>query len=426
MSDTESPQLAEPAAPVQAATPEDDSWRKLVPLLAVTVAAVVLAAFTGALPILLFVFCLIAIIMLHEFGHFITAKWSGMKVTEYFLGFGPRLWSVRRGETEYGIKAIPAGGYVKIIGMSNIETDVDPADEPRTYRQQPYSRRMAVALAGIAVHLVIAFLLLMLIWTVIGVPRAVPTREIGSVSRLETGPSPAEQAGFKVGDKLVSVNGEAVRSFDDVPPLVRRNPGIPMTFVVERDGQPVTLTPTPARENPEGERVGFLGIGPVRMTETERANPVVGAGRAARDVGVLTWHSVRALGSFFAPGSIGTYTGLLAGDGDGSETNRPLSPYGAARLASQAADEGVITFIYLLVVLNLFIALFNAVPLPPLDGGHVAIATYERIRSRRGKRYFADVQRLMPIAAAVVAVLLTLGATSLWLDITNPADNPFQ
>ena len=125
---------------------------------------------TGAFPFVLVVIALIVMIMLHELGHFLTAKWSGMKVTEFFLGFGPRLWSVRKGETEYGVKAIPAGGYVRIIGMSNLE-EVDPADEPRTYRQQPFPRRLSVAVAGSTMHFIIAFVLLFVLLTGGGRPR---------------------------------------------------------------------------------------------------------------------------------------------------------------------------------------------------------------------------------------------------------------
>ena len=117
----------------------------------VVVAGVALAVVLGALPVLVVVLALVAMIMLHELGHFATAKWSGMKVTEYFLGFGPRLWSIRRGETEYGVKAIPAGGYVRIVGMTMLE-EVDPADEARSYRQASFPRRLLVAVAGSAMH----------------------------------------------------------------------------------------------------------------------------------------------------------------------------------------------------------------------------------------------------------------------------------
>ena len=118
----------------------------------------VFAAALNALPVLLVIFALVVMVMVHELGHFTAAKLSKMKVTEYFLGFGPRLWSVRRGETEYGVKAIPAGGYVRIVGMTTAE-EIDPVDEPRSYRQSTFPRRFFVGVAGSAMHFVMAFLL---------------------------------------------------------------------------------------------------------------------------------------------------------------------------------------------------------------------------------------------------------------------------
>src|ERR1035438_6585202 len=131
----------------------------LLRLVAVVATGLVLAIAFDALPVLVVVLALVAMIMLHELGHFATAKWSGMKVTQYFLGFGPRLWSIRRGETEYGVKAIPAGGYVRIVGMTILE-EVDPSDEARSYRQASFPRRLLVAVAGSGMHMIIAFLLL--------------------------------------------------------------------------------------------------------------------------------------------------------------------------------------------------------------------------------------------------------------------------
>ena len=176
-----------------------DQRRALVRLGLIVLGGVAAAYLTGVTSTVLVVAAIIAMIMLHELGHFVCAKWAGMKVTEYFLGFGPRLWSVRKGETEYGVKAIPAGGYVKIIGMSNLEK-VDPADEDRTYRQKPYWRRLSVAVAGSTVHFIIAFLLLLVLFSVVGVPNYDREFSVGEISRLETGPSPAEEAGFKLGD----------------------------------------------------------------------------------------------------------------------------------------------------------------------------------------------------------------------------------
>src|SRR5688500_18380506 len=148
---------------------------------------VVLGAWFGALSTVVIIAALLVMIFLHELGHYLTARWAGMKVTEYFLGFGPRLWSVRKGETEYGIKAIPAGGYVRIIGMNNLE-EVDPADEPRTYRQKLFWRRLSVAVAGSAVHFFLAFLLLWVLNGFVGiVDYESPRLAVGNLSELDDG-----------------------------------------------------------------------------------------------------------------------------------------------------------------------------------------------------------------------------------------------
>jgi len=400
-------------------------WRA-VALLGGMAAVVVLSISSGSFPAVAFVLALVFSIMLHEAGHYFTAKWANMKVTEFFFGFGPRLWSFRRGETEYGAKAIPAGGYVKIIGMSNVETSVDPVDEARTYRQQSYPKRLGVAVAGIVTHFVVAFVLLVVMWTLVGVPNYdKPTLTVGSISRLESGPSPAQEAGFEVGDRIVSVDGQAVATWEQVPPLIQARPGQPITFVVERDGRSLSLRATPAPVNPEGEEVGFVVIG--SQVEIEKVNPVVAAGRSAKDLGNLTVGGVKALGVFFSPSSLGNYVDQVRGTAtDADDESRPVSVVGAVRIADQAAESGLFEFLAIVIGINIFVAVLNAVPLPPFDGGHIAVATYERIRSRKGRRYYADAHKLMPVAAAVLVFMLLLGLTSIWMDIVDPVNNPFQ
>jgi membrane-associated protease RseP (regulator of RpoE activity) len=401
----------------------DERGTRVFPLLAVIALLAAAAVVTGNLPIFVFVVGIVGMVMIHEAGHFVTAKWSGMKVTEFFFGFGPRLFSTRKGETEYGVKALPLGGYVKIVGMSNVESDIDPADEPRTYRQQSYPKRMLVAVAGVLTHFVMAFFLLFLIWAVIGVPELKP--EVGSISKLETGPSPAEQAGFALGDRILSVDGRPVKDWETLPPYIRQNSGRPLTFVVERDGRQVTLTAIPVDRDPTEASSGFIGIGATPFNE--RQDVISAAGRSVKDVWNISVASVQALGSFFTPGSISDYAGQLGGDETkADEEKRFLSVVGVGRLAGQAAESGYFNLIYLLVVLNLFVGIFNLVPLLPLDGGHMAIATYERLRSRGGRRYHADVGKMMPVAFAVVMVLVLIGVSALYLDIVDPIDNPFR
>ncbi len=428
MTDIQETTPAPPGSPGPTGPHESEGWRKLAPLVGGVVVVVVLSLTTGSFPLLAFVFAVIAMIMLHEAGHFFTAKWSGMKVTEFFLGFGPRLWSLRRGETEYGVKAAPLGGYVKIIGMSNLEKEIDPADEPRTYRQQSYPKRMLVAVAGIVTHFVVAILVLTVMWTVVGVPTDKPSLTVGEISRLQTGESPAQRAGFRVGDRIVSYDERTPLAWDELPTYIRSRPDQPITFVVDRDGERVTLTATPTTVTRDGETVGFIGLGPDPTMETK--GPVTGFLRAGHDVGVLTWRSIGALGSFFSPSSLQNYATLIT-DGAKSTSNadeeaRPVSIVGVVRIAGQAAETGWFNVLNLFVVLNIFVGVFNMVPLLPFDGGHIAIATYERIRSRRGRRYFADITKMMPVTAAVVVVMLALGLTSIWLDVFQPPANPFQ
>jgi len=403
--------------------------RKLAMLAGILIGGIILSVMSGTFPVVAFCLAMVAVVMLHEAAHFVAAKASGMKATEFFFGFGPRLWSVRKGETEYGIKAIPFGGYVKIIGMSNLERDIDPADEPRTYRQGSYPKRMIVALAGIATHFTMAFLLLVVLLSAVGVPNYdKPSLKVGNISRLDTGVSPATDAGFKVGDRIVSVDGAAVTRWDEVPPYIRGNAGRSVTFVVERDGARIPLTAVPATLERDGQTRGFIGIGP--KPTVERMNPVAASGRAVGDIWDLSTGSVKALGSFFSPGSLRDYAGQLTNANNDrpaqADDQRFMSVVGVARIAGQAAESGIFNVIYLLVLLNIFIGVFNLVPLLPLDGGHVAIATYERIRSRAGRRYQADVGKMMPVAAAVILVLVLLGITSVYLDIVKPMDNPFQ
>ena len=416
----------------------------LARLLLVVVGGIVAAYLTGVTETVLVVAAIIVMIMLHELGHFATAKWSGMKVTEYFLGFGPKLWSIKRGETEYGVKAIPAGGYVKIVGMSNLEK-VDPADESRTYRQKPYRNRLAVAVAGSTVHMILAFLLLWTIFAVVGlVETDKPKLEVGSISRLESGPSPAQNAGLRVGDRIVALDGDALDSWDDVPPYIRRRPGETITFSVQRGSERLELDVVPAdlsqveisgdpRDRPD-EPTGFVGIGPA--FPVTRTGPVAALGEAATGLGRASVDTVKALGSLFSPSGAQSYGRQLVGDGgsDGGgnagevseDDPRFLSPVGFVRVASQAADTGWREVLTLLFSINVFVGLFNMIPLLPLDGGHVAIATYERLRSRRGKRYHADIAKAMPIYYAVFLVIVFIGVSSLYLDVVKPLNNPFQ
>ena len=408
-----------------------DEQRKAYSRLAMIVLGVVVASVaTGVTKTVAVVFALIVMIMLHELGHFMTAKWAGMKVTEYFLGFGPRLWSIKKGETEYGIKAIPAGGYVKIIGMSNLE-EVPPEDEARTYRQKGYWRRLSVAVAGSTMHFIIALLLLWGLFTIVGLPGD-PQPVVSSISRLENGPSPAADAGFQVGDRILAMDGQPVGDWENLPTYIRARPETPIKFEVQRGRERLTLTATPVDlskvKDSEGrsadEPTGFVGIGP--EIPNTRTGPIEGIGKAGSELWRFTTTTVGALGKMFSAEGVRGYTDELSGKSEGDGANRFLSPVGFVRVAGQAADSGVRDVLVLLVAINVFVGMFNMIPLLPFDGGHVAVATYEAIRSRKGKRYFVDGRKALAMAYPVVLLLILIAVTSLYIDIARPMSNPFR
>jgi membrane-associated protease RseP (regulator of RpoE activity) len=356
-------------------------------------------------------------IMLHELGHFVTAKRAGMKVTEFFVGFGPRIWSFRRGETEYGIKALPLGGYCRIVGMTNLE-EVAPEDEDRTYRSKSYPARVVVAGAGSAVHFMIAFVLLFLVLAFGNLVQATTT--IGSIVPNE----PAAAAGLQPGDRIQSIDGQTIRSWDDVPDVISDRGGQTVRFVVQRGEVFQSFYVHLATQDDQGTKRGFAGIG----TQTKRVNTSIGD--ALVDTPGKIWNvthvSVSALGKMFSFSGITNYFDTLQGDKNANSDQRFISPVGFGRVANQAVNDGWVTVLGLLIAINVFVGLFNLVPLLPFDGGHIAIATYERIATAvRGRRVQVDVAKLMPLTVAVIGVLGFIALSSLFLDISHPIQNPF-
>jgi membrane-associated protease RseP (regulator of RpoE activity) len=400
---------------------------------AVILGAIVVLSIRYPIPMAI-VGAIIFFVFLHELGHYLTAKWAGMKVTEFFIGFGPRLWSFRRGETEYGFKAIPAGAYVKIIGMSNME-EVDPAEEHRTYRQKPYWRRLSVAVAGSTVHFLLAIAIMFGLLVGVGLPDPDPDPTAWSVSNVATlddgSRSPAEEAGLELGDRIIAVDGERFDTFEALSAHLRQNPGERVSLLVERQGGQMTVaTRLAERQDPDGETVGFLGVG--AGYPLERRGPMAAAVESVTTTGRNMGEAVQVIVGFFAPSNLGNYFETLQGDppppanpGEPEGGNRFLSPVGLVNVGSQVAENGLVDLLFLFFIVNVFIGVINLFPMLPFDGGHVVIATYERIRSRKGVRYFADVNKLLPAAYAVIAVfVIFIGFTSLYLDITDPIRFP--
>jgi membrane-associated protease RseP (regulator of RpoE activity) len=410
--------------------------------LALLLSGVVALGVFGGAGWFIMIAAIVVMIFLHELGHYLTAKWSGMKVTEFFLFFGPTIWSFKRGETEYGIKCIPAGAYVRIIGMSNIETDVPPEDEPRTYRQQSYPKRVLVASAGSIMHMLQAFVLFFIAFSILGVPGGHPLAEriggettdveawtVGSVSP----DSAAEAVGLQEGDDVISIGGVTTATFDDIGTAVRPNAGETVDVVVLRDGQELVFEAT-LGENPDHPGRGFLGIGPTYPElPPVTADPLTGAKEAAKVTVDVMGQTMAGLASFFT-GGVDDFAADVAEGGsqtapsssepapapEEENEQRVLSIFGIARLGAGMFEDGVVGGLILLAMVNISIGLLNMIPLLPLDGGHVAIATYERIRSIGRRRYMAVVSRLLPITYAVFMFMVLLGVSAIYLDIVDP------
>ncbi len=405
------------------------------------IVAVFLVAGLG--PLLVFIAALVVCIVLHELGHYLTAKWSHMKVTEFFIGFGPRLWSVRKGETAYGIKPILAGAYVKIPGMTNLE-QVDPYDESRTYRQQPFHRRVLVASAGSIMHFAIALVLGIVLAIAIGVPTSTQVSVAGFTRWAGHHETAAQLAGMKAGDTILSVDGKRVTTTTQLSKDIQVAEGRPIAVVVERDGHRSTLVTHPQAGYTVGTRE-VLGTRPGKATswligiETNTAevftpkNPWDAVAWAGDDVGSVTRLTVLGIGHVFSPGGLSSLyhqvTNTKAAEkaaANPAQSNRLLTIIGAARLATQAEQKGAFYFIWLLIALNIALGLLNMLPMLPLDGGHVVIALYERVRTRRGRPYYqADAAKLMPVAYVFIAVMVVFMGSLLFLDIAHPIANPF-
>ncbi len=363
-----------------------------------------------------FVIGLLVSIFLHELGHFVTARWTGMKATQFFLFMGPKLWSFRRGETEYGVRAYPIGAFVRIIGMNNLD-EVEPADEARAYRDKSYPRRLLVITAGSIMHILIAIVLIFAVYSVNG--RRVATDRVG-IGGIESG-YPASLAGVQPGDIVVSIDGVQPQTPEEFVAQIRSHqPGDAVTLVLERGGSTLTkviglgANPTP------GEALGkaFLGVSSGNEVVWNNESVARAAKDSIFDLGPTMWQSVGGVVKVLNPVNI---IGHLTGTSDDPNT-RPTTVVGISQLSATIGDEaGFGGLLLTLAAVNVFVGLLNLFPVLPFDGGHAAIATYERLRSRRGRSpYRADITKMIPVAMTMIAVLAMLFFTGLYLDITKP------
>jgi membrane-associated protease RseP (regulator of RpoE activity) len=429
---------------------------------------------------LLFLVGLMVSIALHEVGHLIPAKLLGIKVTQYMVGFGRTVWSRRRGETEYGIKAVPFGGYVRMVGMlppppgsdptrlrpvstgpfqSMVENarqeaaqEVLPEDADRVFYARPWWQKLVVMSGGVLVNLLLGALLFAVV--LMGFGSVQPTPTVSAVSECivpisqadqdgpaECGPgdpaTPAAEAGFRAGDTIVAFDDEPIESWDELTALIRDSGGRSVAVTVDRDGSEVVLTTTlvlnerysdPTDPCSAPVEVGFLGVSPT--FETVRLGP----GAVAAEVADFTARTVDAVLS--VPSRMAGVWNAAFG-GEERDICGPVGVVGAGRIGGEiASNDGVPVsdrvagFVALLASFNLAIAVFNLIPLLPLDGGHIAGALWEGV-----KRGFArllgrpdpgpvDVAKALPLAYAAAAILVGMAVLLLYADIVNPVRLP--
>lgn len=422
-----------------------------------------------ALGVLIFIVGVLVSIGLHEVGHMYPAKKFGIKVTQYFVGFGRTVWSVRRGETEYGVKAFPLGGFVKLVGMlpphegdapgqirksntgmftqliSDARTSeyesVGPDDHDRLFYRKPWWQKLIVMAGGPLVNIGIALVLFTIAFSFIGAQAATTT--VNSVSQCavpadrsdqtcQSGDpkTPANKAGLLPGDHVESFNGAKITSWDQLTGLIRDNGGDPAKVVIDRDGQQLTknietiVEVRPSLNDAEKyEQVGFLGISPTTTYERQDLGFVLSTmGSYTKETGKAILHLPQRMVEV-----------AQAAFGDERKQDSPMSVVGAGRVAGEMVTiddttwtDRAFRLLTLIAAVNLFIALFNFIPLLPLDGGHIAGALYEAVRRgiakvrRRPDPGYVDVAKMLPVAYVVGALLLAMGVLLIYADIVNP------
>lgn len=365
----------------------------------------------------------------HEFGHYITAKKFGIKVEEFFVGFGPRLFSRRRGETEFGVKAILLGGYVKIAGMNPFQ-EITDEERPRTFGAKPAWQRAIVLVAGSFTHFILATVVFAFLFGVVGIrdiDRPLTTVDLVAPTIGEFD-GPGAEAGLRPGDEIVSVGGEPVATWDEIRDKIRSAAGQSTEFEVIRDGNRESLDITPVEvevpidlDSKETERVGQIGVAP--KFQVIREGPIGAVTQGFTTTVRAAGASVVGIGTIFSPEGIGSVFTSLQGSGERAITEEePIGLVGGARLAGQAsaagATESLITFLGAFIV---FVGVINLAPLPPLDGGHLLVLGLEKLFRRN-----IDPRKVIPVAGVVLAFFLVIGVALLYLDLARPLVDPFQ
>jgi membrane-associated protease RseP (regulator of RpoE activity) len=389
----------------------------------------------------IFIVALSVSVMLHEFGHFATAKKFGMKATQFFLGFGPTLWSRKRGETEYGVKGIPAGGFVKIVGMTSMD-DVDAADEPRSFRVKPGWQRVIVLVAGSFMHFVLAFFLLLILPLAVGIAntntttvgtvvKCVPKTDESGCTAGET-PSPAARIGLRPGDTIVAFAGQPVHTWNQFTAAIRhQQPGSRVAVTIQHDGKQFTKDVTLAKtrsigsSGKAGQDIAFVGVAQAQVYQ--RTSPLRAVTYAGSEFGQAVTGTVDVVRSL--PGA---FSHLFAKNRATTSAGQVTSVIGVGEITGQVVSAKIgwqpkASLVLLIIIsVNIFIGLLNLLPLLPLDGGHVAVVLYERLRAwlarLRGRPDpgLVDMTKLIPVSLGVFAVLIGFSLLLIMADIVNP------
>ena len=373
------------------------------------------------LGILAFVAALLLSVMVHEFGHYITARRFGMWVSEFFVGFGKKIWSVQRGETEFGVKAIPAGGYCKIEGMSPSD-QLPEGEEERAFYKASSVKKLVVLGAGSFLHFVIGFVLLFTLFAGIGTNQVLPV-----ISEVVPD-SAAQAAGIQVGDEILSINGKKVTDWYKDVEVIRQSQGKELTLVLDRNGEEISITASARLTELDGSSRFVLGI--VNDVGLKRSGLWLSLKNSAIVTKSFLTESVKSLAKL--PEKIPALWGATV-RGEERDVNGLVGVVGVARVSGEAVGsdkldpmERLATFVLIVASLNIFVGIFNLLPILPLDGGHMAVAIADEIRAffarLRGRPRPApiDVTVLTPVTMVVFVILACLTLLLLVADVINP------
>jgi len=351
-------------------------------------------------------------VVLHELGHYISAKRSKIAVSEFFVGFGPRLFSFKRNNTEYGLKALLLGGYVKIPGMDENES-VEGYDSDELFHSASWTKKLYIASSGIIVNFVLAWLILFSIFTFYGVEQ--PTLQIETIGVSSTdsfSEAPSSKAGLKEGDIITSFNDNQVTTWRELVGYIEENPNSKVSIGYTRNGQSYVTTAVLESRIIANNESGYLGVSPT--IENQKMGIIDSISATTLVEFEMTKAAVEGIFTLFSPQNLQTLLGTYSGEVVPDEA-RPLSPIGLAQAGNQIAEGGYVNLFTLLAFVNIFLAVFNSIPLVPLDGGRVVLALYEGITGKK----IPD-KKLYPLAAVVIVIFVFLGITAFYLDITQP------